>query len=297
MRIPPTLDPRLSVVWLTLVLLLLPALAVPLLSAPAPVAADSATCADVIINEIKFKQDGSGTTPPYAEDEWVELYVVADLPAGTILTLDDMESSTGRFYAQFTLSTLVPAQNYIVVHANTEAESEAPTAGWLNVFGAGTPLTSPVLGNTSENVVLSVNSAACEEVHWGNRGGSNNGPPSPAAAIEIAYGSSSNLAAGESIQRNPNGTGLSFVQGDDAALHARTTIGANNNDGSVPVTVAWFQSVTADNTLVVSWQTATETANAGFHLYQETPEAVLRLNDDLIFSAVVDSLRTSIVSF
>ena len=232
-------------------------------------APDAAGCGDVVINEIKFKQDGSGTTPPWNEDEWVELYTTVELPAGTVIKLDDLESGTGRFQTEFTLAAAVPADKYIVVHANTQTESEEPTAGYLNIYEAGNPLTSPVLNNTGDNMVLYVSGTACEEVHWGSRGSNaNNGPPSPAAAIEYAYGSASNVSAGESIQRNPNGTGTTFFQGDDAAFADRTTIGYNNNGDPTLVALVSFTATVHGDSVTLAWETGAEIDNAGFNLYR-----------------------------
>ena len=39
------------------------------------------------------------------------------------------------------------------------------------------------------------------------------------------------------------------------------------------------------------WQTTTETANAGFNLYGEGPDGLIRLNDALIPSSVIDSVE------
>lgn len=252
---------------------------------PAAAAPDDAVCGDVVINEIKFKQDGSGTTPVWNEDEWVELYTTVELPAGTVIKLDDMESNTGRFQTEFTLATAVPADKYIVVHANTQAESESPTAGYLNIYEAGNSLHSPVLNNTGDNIVLYVNSSACEEVHWGSRGSNaNNGPPSPSAAIEYAYGSASNVSAGESIQRNPNGTGTVFLQGDDSAFPDKTTIGYNNNGPSTLVTLVSFTAVADGDKVTLAWETGAEIDNAGFNLYRADSDSSpqVRVNDQLL---------------
>ena len=40
-----------------------------------------------------------------------------------------------------------------------------------------------------------------------------------------------------------------------------------------------------------SWQTTTETANAGFNLYGEGPDGLIRLNETLIPSSVIDSVE------
>lgn len=267
-----------SIAWLALVLLV--SRARPVAAAP-----DDAGCGDVVINEIKFKQDGSGNDPQGKEDEWVELYTTTDLPAGTVIKLDDMETGTGRFRITFTLSSQLEADKYIVVHANEQTESESPSAGAINVFEAGNSLHSPVLNNTGDNVVLYVNGAVCEEVHWANRRtDANNGPPSPAASIEYAYGSASNISAGESIQRDPNGTGTVFLQGDDSAFPAKTTIGENNNGDPTLVNLVSFTATIDDDSVTLNWETGAEIDNAGFNLYRADSASgpQVKINEQLL---------------
>ena len=60
---------------------------------------------------------------------------------------------------------------------------------------------------------------------------------------------------------------------------------------TVPVTLGWFLAEANGDSVDFRWQTSTETANAGFNLYGEGPDGLIRLNDALIPSSVVDSVE------
>lgn len=59
--------------------------------------------------------------------------------------------------------------------------------------------------------------------------------------------------------------------------------------GSTPVTVSYFHAKADGDGIQFEWATATETNNAGFHLYVDGPAGRVRLNDELIPSAVVNA--------
>ena len=237
---------------------------------PTAPAALHASCGDAVINEVLFKQ-----TDPL-NDEWVELFTLAELPVGTVLEVDDLEtSSSGHLYLTVTLTETVTTAGFIVIHGNDAADSDEPTAGNANFFGAG----SRKLNNTADNIVLRINGADCEEVVWGSGALAESSAPTT-----FIYGSSSNVSAGESIQRNPSGdaNGALFIEGDSPELFGTSTIGRNNNDGTLPVTLAWFEATTAGRVTQIRWQTATEIGNAGFNLLAGPLEAPVALNEELI---------------
>lgn len=60
---------------------------------------------------------------------------------------------------------------------------------------------------------------------------------------------------------------------------------------TTPVTFAGFKARRDGDDLVLRWSTATETGNAGFHVYVETKKGTRRLNDRLIPSRRIDSLE------
>lgn len=60
---------------------------------------------------------------------------------------------------------------------------------------------------------------------------------------------------------------------------------------SLPVTLSYVTSTRHDAVVRFSWQTATETANAGFNLLAESPAGLVYLNDALIPSLLIDSVE------
>ena len=238
-----------------------------------------ASCDDVVINEVLFRP----ANPP--NDEWVELYVVNAIAVGTILKISDLEIGSGRFQLEFILSAGVPGNRYIVVHGNDLPESQEPDIGYVNFFNAGN---GARLANGGDNVVLSINGAECEEVHWGSVK-----TPASEAPVTRAFGSTSSINSGESIQRLPNGLEGQFVRGTTSGLYNAiegNSIGRNNDDGTLAVTVSWFHSRRAGDMTEFAWQTATETGNAGFNLLAVTGDSAAQLNPTLIPSTVIDSI-------
>lgn len=61
--------------------------------------------------------------------------------------------------------------------------------------------------------------------------------------------------------------------------------------GLVPVTVSSFSSQRDGDMVNFAWQTATETGNAGFNLYEVTANGLRQINERLIPSAAIDSTR------
>lgn len=59
---------------------------------------------------------------------------------------------------------------------------------------------------------------------------------------------------------------------------------------TTPVTVSYFSATETAGGVHFDWSTATETGNAGFNLYARTADgSVVRLNDEIILSTVIDS--------
>ncbi len=120
-----------------------------------------------------------------------------------------------------------------------------------------------------------------------------------APTTEIFTGSGS-IANGESIARSPNGPSGQFVRGTTDGLYNATdgqSIGRNNDDGALAVTVGYFQAIREQDAVRFTWQTATETGNAGFNLLAETPDGAVRLNSTLIASTVIDSVTPTDYSY
>ncbi len=65
----------------------------------------------------------------------------------------------------------------------------------------------------------------------------------------------------------------------------------DKTDQTVPVTLGWFLAEANGDRVDFRWQTTTETANAGFNLYGEGPDGLIRLNETLIPSSVIDSVE------
>ena len=236
-------------------------------------AAAAATCGDVVINEVLFN----------GADEWVELYTLNPLDATTIFKVSDLDSGAYKFELEVTLTDPIPADRHIVIHGNDEQDAEEPHAAFAQFFNAGD---GQDLGNAGGTVVLSINGDICEEVHWGTVAA-----PESAAPVTLSFGTTSSIPVGESIQRNPSGTGTDFLRGNDPVFFAPSTLGRNNNSGTLPVTLAWFAAMPEHDAVHVQWQTATEIGNAGFHLLAATPGGLVQLNDALIPSTVIDSVE------
>ncbi len=77
----------------------------------------------------------------------------------------------------------------------------------------------------------------------------------------------------------------------------QTALGCNLSISTTPVTVSSFRSDRKAGGLGLSWSTETETANAGFNVYGETPAGWKKLNRSPIPSAVVDSTEPQSYSF
>ncbi len=72
---------------------------------------------------------------------------------------------------------------------------------------------------------------------------------------------------------------------------SRPDVDAGLNCSTVPVTIGYFQSAASGDTVDFTWQTATETSNAGFNLYGATDAGLVQLNESLIQSTVIDSVE------
>jgi len=94
-------------------------------------------------------------------------------------------------------------------------------------------------------------------------------------------------APGHQIPNTATVCGVGATRPDDPAYYVC-------DDDTViittPVTVDYFSATETAGGVRFDWSTATETANAGFNLYALTPDGgVVKLNDDLILSTVIDS--------
>ncbi|MCB9139785.1 MAG: hypothetical protein H6642_15690 [Caldilineaceae bacterium] len=248
----------------------------------------AAACGDVVINEVLFNED----TP--IDDEWVELYVVNTLPIGTVLRVQDNDSGTTDFYAEFTLAEEIVANRYIVVHGETEAGSQEPYIGRLNIYEAGDGYID--LANTNENIGLFVDGTICEEVYWESTAGGSSAAFS--APSTLVFTGSSSIGDGESIARYPSGSG-ELVSGTTAELYNSAegqSIGRNNVSGTLAVTLGYFYAappVDQEGEMIVhiTWQTVTETGTAGFNLLALHGEVREQLNEEIIASQVIDSIE------
>ena len=68
-------------------------------------------------------------------------------------------------------------------------------------------------------------------------------------------------------------------------------------NSTLPVTLAYFQASAGKEGVQFAWQTTTETGNVGFNLYVATKDGLQLVNDQLIPSAVVDSIEPQIYGF
>ena len=57
------------------------------------------------------------------------------------------------------------------------------------------------------------------------------------------------------------------------------------------MTLSYFHAQPSGNEVRFTWQTATETGNAGFNLLAESDEGIVQLNPELIQSTVIDALE------
>ncbi len=62
---------------------------------------------------------------------------------------------------------------------------------------------------------------------------------------------------------------------------------------TLPVTLSYIHSERTGDTVIFRWQTATETASAGFNILVETVNGLMPLNSELIPSQVIDSVETT----
>lgn len=58
---------------------------------------------------------------------------------------------------------------------------------------------------------------------------------------------------------------------------------------TTPVTVSYFAATQTAGGVRFDWSTSTETDNAGFNIYADTADGIVKLNDELILSTVIDS--------
>ena len=86
-----------------------------------------------------------------------------------------------------------------------------------------------------------------------------------------------------------DGDRVIFSSVNVAQLGSFFTLGSTS--GALPVTLSYFLATPSGDGIHFAWQTATETGNAGFNLNAETEAGRQRLNDELIPSAVIDSVE------
>ncbi len=63
------------------------------------------------------------------------------------------------------------------------------------------------------------------------------------------------------------------------------------DNGTVPVTLSYFKTTREGDMVRFVWQTATETANAGFNLLGQTTSGIVPLNEELLPSKVIDAVE------
>jgi hypothetical protein len=68
-------------------------------------------------------------------------------------------------------------------------------------------------------------------------------------------------------------------------------LSCNLDFATTPVTLASVNARSSGETTRLSWSTATETGNVGFHVYVETAKGWLRYTDEPIPSQAVDSTQ------
>jgi uncharacterized repeat protein (TIGR01451 family) len=93
--------------------------------------------------------------------------------------------------------------------------------------------------------------------------------------------------------QNPPSPLLNTACADGFEAEPTDAVYPNCEDASstTPVTLAYFSSSFHGNLVHFDWSTATEAGNAGFNLYAQTQDGLVRINDRLIPSNVLDSVE------
>ncbi len=107
-------------------------------------------------------------------------------------------------------------------------------------------------------------------------------------------------------------------RGNDSDFYARIRIASNPDEIQLPTGLAtigevedyrtnidiplavglgYFLAELDGDAVSFTWQTATETGNAGFNLFAETNGGLVQLNDELIPSTVIDSVTPTYYSY
>ncbi len=100
---------------------------------------------------------------------------------------------------------------------------------------------------------------------------------------------------GEEVRNQIKALYKESVDGEDKELIAKTL--QLVVDGPLAVSLSRFEAERTGEIVHLQWETATETANAGFNLYVETGDGLELLNETLIPSTVIDSVAPTFYSY
>jgi uncharacterized repeat protein (TIGR01451 family) len=207
------------------------------------------------------------------------------------------ESGTPATSNTVTLSTRNAAQNSTDLAVTKTHSPASPSAG-------GTVTYTMVVTNTGSNVTGATFSdtvpPSITGVTWTCAVTGTGSCPASGSGNSISF-STLNLNSGSSATITATGTIASTAPTsifNTATVTLPTgwydTNGANNTvtdwvSISVPVTVARFRAVSERDGVRFHWTSAIEASNAGYHLYAETAQGRVRLNERLIPSRAPDS--------
>lgn len=160
----------------------------------------------------------------------------------------------------------------------------------------------PNMKYVSATITNNTNSATCTDSPAGAYGAVVTCGGPGAYLPNIAANSSSSSTITLTVQVNPNDFAnlprtntaclignVFFTIGGLTYISPSPSQACDDAITTTPVTVAYFATTKTDGGVRFDWTTATETGNGGFNLYARTADGVVKLNDEIILSSVIDS--------